>query len=201
MITGSALYKIQANKKTYLLVPFSKEVLSSEKIESNYYNWFHDPVVTKYNSHGLFPYTKKKREAFFQSLEDASDCIVLAILANSNSMYSKKEFIHIGNVSLQSINWTYRSAELAIIIGEWQMHGKGIGTEACKKIIEHGFKKLNMHRIWTGTACSNIPMQKTAEKCGMKHEGYFMDGMFLNGKHENIVLYSILEDEWRKNND
>ena len=27
-------------------------------------DWMHDPEVTKYNSHGLFPYTEEKRKIY-----------------------------------------------------------------------------------------------------------------------------------------
>ena len=197
MITGSAVYTFEANKKKYILIPFGKDFFKESSVKSNNYLWFHDPDVTRHNSHGLFPYTEAKRAAFFNELESSSNLLVLAILAIEDDGY-----LHVGNVSLQGINWIYKSAELAIIIGDTSFHGQGVGSAACKTIIEHGFKKLNLNRIWTGTSETNIGMQRTANKCGMQLEGIFRDGMFLHGKYVDIQCFSILRKEWEAfNND
>ncbi|MCK9282477.1 MAG: GNAT family N-acetyltransferase, partial [Melioribacteraceae bacterium] len=107
---------------------------------------------------------------------------------------------HIGNISLQRINWIYRSAEFAIIIGEKDYWKSGIGFEALTILFKHGFDKLNLHRIWTGTASSNEGMNKLCMKLGMTLEGIFYDGIFLNGKYRNINCYSIMEDHWKQIN-
>ena len=77
-------------------------------------------------------------------------------------------------------------------MGEPDYWGKGYGYKASKKIIEHGFGKLNLHRCWTGTASTNIGMQKLAVKLGFNAEGVFEDGMFLNGSYENIFVYGMI---------
>jgi len=175
-------------------------------MQGNYQQWFHDPNVTRYNSHGLFPYTKNQMQAFLVRLESSSDIVwaVMAKEARSASIKNKtypsddKYFHrHIGNVSLQNINWINRSAEFATIFGEKEYWGKGYCTEAAKLLFEHGFKKLGLHRIWTGTAKTNTGMIEVAKKLGMTREGIFRDGTFLYGKFINVCAYGILEDEWR----
>jgi len=171
-----------------------------------YRQWFHDPDVTKYNSHGLFPYTKEQMAKFLAQLE-SSDNLVWAVMAKPEekgrrfAKYEKHglyylDGLHIGNITLQQINWIYRSAEFACVFGKKNYWGKGYGTEAAKMIFNHGFKRLNLHRIWTGTASTNIGMQKIAGKLGMKKEGVFKEAMFLNGEWIDIVEYGILAKDW-----
>lgn len=174
-----------------LLTPFSWALI--QETESRYVKWFYDKDVTKYNSHGLFPYGKERMEKYLDMCESGKEDIVWAIV-------DKEKYEHIGNISLQRINWIYRSAEFAILIGEKDYWGHGIGLEALMILFHHGFDKLNLHRIWTGTANPNEGMKKLARKLGMGLEGTFKDGIFLDGKYEHIYCYSILEEEWRKTN-
>ena len=181
--------------------PFQKEDMTEQ-----YRQWFHDPDVTKHNSHGLFPYTKEQMAKFLAQLE-SSDNLVWAVMAKPEEKgrgfpkYEKHglyylDGLHIGNITLQQINWIYRSAEFACVFGKKNYWGKGYGTEAAKMIFNHGFKRLNLHRIWTGTASTNIGMQKIAGKLGMKKEGVFKEAMFLNGEWIDIVEYGILAKDW-----
>ena len=43
--------------------------------------------------------------------------------------------------------------------------------EAGSLLIDHGFNKLNLHRIHCGTSSENYAMQKLALKLGMSKEG------------------------------
>jgi [ribosomal protein S5]-alanine N-acetyltransferase len=173
--------------------PFTKEDMTD-----TYFSAFYDQEVTKYNSHGLFPYTEKQKGAFLAQLE-AADNIIWAILKENASQYSGISETHIGNISLQNINWINRSAEFAVVIWNKNYWGKGYCTEAARLLFAHGFNKLNLHRIWTGTAATNIGMQKVAEKLGMKKEGVFRNAAFLNGQYVDVLEYGILRLEWKLN--
>ena len=175
--------------KTKCLELVSLIELVEENYPTNYLSWLNDPEVTKYNHWGLFPYTSLTRDQYIQELKKSNKAIVWACLV---------EGIHIGNFTLQNINYIYRSAEFAVVMGEKEYWNKGYCTEAAKLLFAHGFNRLNLHRIWTGTAATNIGMRKVAEKLGMINEGIFIDAMFLNGEYVNIYEFGITEKEWRQ---
>jgi len=168
-----------------IIRPFTKN-----DVTEKYRNWFQDPEVTKFNAHGLGPMTDEAVQGFIDNLY--KNKIVWAIGEDESS--------HIGNVSLQSINYINRSAEFAIVIGEKLSWEKGIATEVGKLVLAHGFNKLGLHRIWTGTAAVNRGMRKVASNMGMMHEGTFKDGMYLHGRFEDIHCYSILDEDWKSGN-
>ena len=174
--------------KDFDLVSFNPGGLEKFKIKSNYMGWFGDQEVTKYNSHGLFPQSKSEYERFFKKL-DSNELICLAIVDRIKN-------IHVGNVSLQCINWFTRSGELAIVIGEKDYWGLGWGTIALRCLMYHGFMKLNLWRQWSGTALTNIGMIKVFDKLGMEREGTFRDATFLHGKYVDVVNHAVLFDEW-----
>lgn len=167
--------------------PFDESLMTE-----TYFRWFNDMDVIRYNSHGLFPITKTAQQEFLEDIEERRR-IVWAVFAKVTQDVN----IHIGNISLQSFNYVSRSAEFAVVIGEKEFWGKGYAVEALRLLISHGFNKLNLERIWTGTASNNIGMQKVAKKLGMKKEGTFKKAMFLNGEYVDVFNYGILKDDWK----
>ena len=185
--------KIMYETDRLILAPFDREIANG----SDYESWMYDPDVTRYNRWGLFPHSKAKEEAFLDMCESGEEDLVLAIMMKNFDNKYPAAYKHIGNLSLQRINHIYRSAEYAITIGDKNYWVQGIGYEASKLLFHHGFNRLNLHRIYTGTAAINIGMRKLAGKLGMCQEGKFQHGMFLDGKYVDIVTYRIIENEWR----
>jgi [ribosomal protein S5]-alanine N-acetyltransferase len=192
--------------KRLILSPFEKKDITDE-----YLSWFHSPLVTKYNTHGLGKMNHEDAEKY---LDDNPDNIIFGVWIKYdsalpkdqkeqyNSMVrtlSREDFAvkHIGNISLQSINNLNRSAEFACVFGETEYWGKGYATESLKVLIDHGFKRMNLNRIWTGTAATNIGMRGVARKLGMAEEGIFKEGVFLDGKYQDVHVYGLLKSYWR----
>ena len=183
--------------KELSLIPFTEK----DSHDETYRSWFNDVKVTKYNSHGLFPLTGEKFEAFVKGLhkEHIVFKIVITQQLNDASLYGVKfnggdRNIWIGNCSLQSFNWINRSAEFAIVIGNTNFWGRGYAKRALKLLLYHGFNKLNLHRIWTGTTANNIGMQMAAKGLGMRFEGQSIDGVFLDGRYVDVFHYGILKE-------
>lgn len=162
--------------------------LNENDLNSNYINWFNDEEVCKYNGHHRFVNTKEKTIKYIESVNSSTTNLVLAIC-------TKDKNIHIGNVSIQNINYIDSNGEFAIIMGEKDFHGKGLAFESASLIINHAFHSLNLHRIYCGTSNENIPMQKLANKLGMKQEGYLEESMYKNGKYVDILLYGLINNQ------
>jgi RimJ/RimL family protein N-acetyltransferase len=183
------------------LYPFRESDINDE----TYRSWFTNPEVTKYNSHGLFPMTEDRMKSFVHGLN--KDHIVFKIMIktldiekhhSSDHAFGSfpEKFVWIGNCSLQSFNWINRSSEFAIVIGDVTAWGKGYATRCLKLLFEHGFNKLGLNRIWTGTAATNKGMQAVAEAAGMKLEGLSRQGTYLDGEFVDVCHYGILREEW-----
>lgn len=154
-------------------------------IEGPYLAWLNDPEIVKYNSHGRFPKTRNKLTTYINEIEKSQNVLVLAVVDKENNK-------HIGNISLQNINWIDRNAEIAFLLGEKEYQGKGIMLEAGKILINHAFKALNLHRVYCGTSSENIGMQKLAEKLGMKLEGRRKEALFKDANYFDILEYGII---------
>lgn len=159
--------------------------LNEKDIEGNYRDWLNDPEIVQFNSHGRFPMTPEKLAEFVQSSLKSNSSLVLAVI----DLKTQK---HIGNISLQNINWVDRNAEIAFLLGEKEYWGKGVMQEAGQLLIHHGFHSLNLHRIYCGTSSANIGMQKLAEKLKMEKEGVRKEAIYKDGVYFDIVEYGIL---------
>ena len=165
--------------------------LEESDLSSDYFQWFNDQEVSRMNSHGRFPNNIKKMEQYLDYIYSNSALLVLAIIAKDSNT-------HIGNLSLQNIDWIDRNAELAIVSGNSPYRGKGYAKEACAIIVNHGFEQLNLHRIYCGTSEDNIPMQKLAEYVGMKVEGRRRETSFKNGRYVDYIQYGVLDREFQE---
>ncbi len=159
--------------------------LKLSDVEGNYKFWLNDQDIVQYNSHGRFPQTIEKLTNYVNAVQSSNSDLVLAVIDKSNNK-------HIGNISLQSINWIDRNAEIAFLLGEKEYMGKGIMFEAGQLLITHGFKSLNLHRIFCGTSSDNHGMQKLALKLGMNQEGVRNEAIFNKGQYFDIIEYGII---------
>ncbi|KZB66867.1 acetyltransferase [Thalassospira lucentensis] len=161
--------------------------LQQEDIEGSYPSWFEDQEVCAFNSHGKTFKNKEWFRNFYLNL-NAEDQIVWAICHHKDG--------HIGNVSLQGMSFINRNAEFAILIGEKKHWRKSVGLNAAKILLTHGFCKLNLTRIYCGTAETNFGMQKLALNLGMKEEGRRRKHIYLNGKWLDMLEYGVLREEF-----
>ena len=102
----------------------------------------------------------------------------------------------IGICGLIHLDKTNKHAEVAIIIGETELHGKGFGTFALSSLIDYGFKKLNLHRISAEIFEYNTNSIKLFKKLNFKYELTFYDRLWRKGKWWNVYQYSLLKNEY-----
>jgi RimJ/RimL family protein N-acetyltransferase len=104
----------------------------------------------------------------------------------------------IGLVSLIGIDPVHHHAEFHILIGEPAAHGKGIGTEATKAMLRHGFMDLNLHRIFLHVLTTNHAAIHVYEKVGFRGEGTLRQAAFKNGAYHDVYVMGLLQAEWRE---
>jgi ribosomal-protein-alanine N-acetyltransferase len=161
--------------------------LQEADLSGPYPSWFEDQEVCRYNSHGKFARTESWFRRYVESI-NASNAVVWAICHDDDG--------HIGNVSLQALSMIDRTAEFAIILGDRRHWARGAGLLAARQLLEHGFRKLNLHRIYCGTAASNVGMNRLALAMGMQQEGVRRSHLFLEGEWVDVIEYGILRTEF-----
>jgi diamine N-acetyltransferase len=108
-----------------------------------------------------------------------------------------EEWCVVGNTGLFKIDLHNRSAEIGIFIGDKQYWGQGYGVDAMCLMLQHGFNNLNLNRIYLKVYETNQRGIRCYEKSGFVLEGRLRQAQFLNGKYIDMLLMSVIKDEWQ----
>ena len=104
----------------------------------------------------------------------------------------------IGHVGLYNIDHRVRKAEFGILIGDPDFHGKGIGKQVTAEMLSYGFEQLNLVRISLSVLDSNARAFAMYERLGFTVEGRLRADDFRDGRHQDVVLMSVLSHEWQR---
>jgi RimJ/RimL family protein N-acetyltransferase len=165
------------------------KLLSLEDV-SPFYDWINDDMSIKYSL------------SLFQSLhsKDHIDNWFLSVV-NDSKNFNRGIFLNdsnklIGYTGICNISKANRSGEYFIFIGDRNEWGKGIGTQVTKLILAIGFGKLGLNRIMLTVSEPNFAAIKAYENAGFKVEGRMRKACFRDNQFHDMLLMSILEDEW-----
>jgi ribosomal-protein-alanine N-acetyltransferase len=76
--------------------------------------------------------------------------------------------------------------------------GRGLMTEAVVRIINFGFRTMQLNRIQARCEAANIASARVMEKAGMRFEGVLREHEYSKGRYLDIVICSILRREWEE---
>ncbi|OGY44797.1 MAG: hypothetical protein A2729_02835 [Candidatus Buchananbacteria bacterium RIFCSPHIGHO2_01_FULL_39_14] len=154
--------------------------------------WLKDREVTKFLAiYELPPPALKEEIEWIKEARRDKNNLRLAITTTEGKL--------IGSIGLNKIDRYHRRAEYGIFIGDQRYWGQGYGTEAGKLIIDYGFKKLKLHRIYLRFIAYNIRGQKSYKKIGFKLEGRQRDHTFRDGAWHDEVMMGILKSDILEN--
>lgn len=102
----------------------------------------------------------------------------------------------VGAIGL-TIDVRFNKAELGYWTGRpyWN---KGYATEAAKAAVEFGFSDLRLNRIYARHLARNPSSGRVMEKIGMQQEGIARQDLMKWEKYEDMVLYGILLEDWKR---
>lgn len=136
------------------------------------------------------PYEDGMAEAWIETHAEAfekGESITFAIVL-------KQENMLIGAIGL-AVNPDHDRAELGYWIGKpyWS---NGHATEAGRAVLEYGFTKRNLNRIYASHLSRNPASGKVMQKLNMRHEASYRQHVKKWGHYEDLEVYGILRDEF-----
>jgi len=149
-----------------------------------------DPEVYRYMLFG--PHTVEETKNFVKrAIASKSDeprlDYVLAIVESKTGKL-------IGNCWIHVTSLTHRTGRVGYSLNK-NYWGNGYGTEVARALVEFGFSKLRLHRIYATCAPENIASARILEKIGMRQEGRIREHKWTKGRWRDSLLYAILEKE------
>jgi len=148
------------------------------------WRWLNQPEIFQ-RIGVLAPISKSRQEAWFEQMDKQNDKFVFAICLSQGDE-------HIGNLSLDTIDYRHRTARLSIFIAESDQRGGGFGSRAIKLLLQYAFDFLNLNRVWCKVTDDADNLPAFYEKLGFQIEGKMRQHEFIDGKYVDKIILGIL---------
>lgn len=148
------------------------------------FRWINDRDTVVFNA-PFRPVARADHERWFEAIRQAPDVRIFAIVERAGPRV-------VGTCQLLNISAAHRSAELQIRIGEPDARDRGLGTQAVRLLLQHGFTELRLHRIALTVRADNLRAIRAYEKCGFAREGLLRDAAFIEGRYVDLVCMAAL---------
>jgi RimJ/RimL family protein N-acetyltransferase len=158
--------------------------------------WINDPRIRTYLDTRVFPLSQLAEDAWIRrfgvppSGGTANDVVV--------SFGRKGEDGIIGTSGLHGINWIARHAEWGILIGDPADWNRGYGREVARRMLSYAFASLNLNRVHLRVNTGNAGGIRAYEAAGFVREGSMRQASWVNGHYEDLVMMSVLRDDWMR---
>ncbi len=152
------------------------------------WKWINDPRVTGGMGTSV-PKSMHEEEKWYEGIQKSEKRKIFAIQTGKK---------HIGNISLENIDYRNRKATLGIMIGEPDYWNKGCGTDAVKTLLSLAFNEMNLHKVYLYVFPSNKIAIGRYKKCGFEKEGLVRDHVFKQGKYQDLLLMSVITKGGKK---
>jgi RimJ/RimL family protein N-acetyltransferase len=160
--------------------------LTIEDASTDYLSWMNDYDIVKYTESRHMVHTMESLRGFILHVNNEYNYCFAII-----DILSEK---HIGNIKIGNIHPIYRYADVGLIIGNKNFHGKGVATEALKLCIEFAFTHLQLHRLYAGIYDVNIGSIKAFEKAGFIREGCEKEKCLFEGRRVDTYIYGLINN-------
>jgi RimJ/RimL family protein N-acetyltransferase len=103
----------------------------------------------------------------------------------------------LGYLDIDGILWAHKNAWLALVIGERERWGQGLGREAMRLALWFAFDELNLHRVQLTAFADNERAIRLYEGMGFAREGTLREFLLRDGRRVDMYVYGLLSDVWR----
>jgi len=102
-----------------------------------------------------------------------------------------------GLIELREIDHIHSQGELSSWL-KMEAWGRGYMSEAVQALVGYGFENIGLNRLYAYHMLRNPATDRVLEKNGFKQEGLLRQRVRKWGIFEDVALWAILRNEWRK---
>ena len=113
------------------------------------------------------------------------------------SIIEKESQKIVGDLGLHFWDKENKQVEIGCTLNK-KYQNKGYATESLRTVINYLFAGLNKHRIFASIDPNNENSIRLFERIGFRKEAHFVESLFINGKWEDDLIYSLIEKDWEK---
>lgn len=124
-----------------------------------------------------------------KSIEDNRNIYLAVCILDSDEL--------VGYTSINNIDLRNQKAEWGgTIIGNKSLWGKGIASEAARQMLIYLFEQYPIHKCYAYCLEEHHVTKKMFLSLGFNQDGLLRDEVFKNGEFKNLLVFSILRDEF-----
>jgi RimJ/RimL family protein N-acetyltransferase len=113
----------------------------------------------------------------------------------SLAVVTRDHNVLIGGCRISIVDERHREGSIGYILNK-KYWGRGFGTELARALLNFGFEKLTLHRIYATCDIANAASAHVMEKNGMLREGCLREYRLQGNKWGDEFIYSVLDHEW-----
>ncbi|KMS73413.1 acetyltransferase [Streptomyces leeuwenhoekii] len=147
-----------------------------------------DPEVVRFTFEPSTELTLEHLRSWYGSRSAAPDRLDLAVTDRVTGEL-------LGEAVLYEWDPAARACAFRTLLGP-RGRGRGIGTEATRLIVGHGFERLGLHRVSLEVYGHNHRARRVYEKAGFVVEGVRREAAWRDGGWVDEVLMAVLDHEW-----
>jgi len=151
-------------------------------------DWRNDENIFKFNSQFILLNMFQQKKWFNIINSKKSDRIMFMVFLKNRP---------VGVCGLIHIDRVNHSADVALILGEQKIHGKGVGTKVLKKLVEYGFHKLYLNRIGADIIEVNEKSLGLFKKLNFQEEVINRESHWRYGKWWDMYKLSLLRQDYK----
>ena len=149
--------------------------LEDSDVDDEYLSWLNNPEVTRHLETGRSSVSLSDLRKYLERFQNSTTDFIFAIVDQESGK-------HIGNVTLNRINWSHQTADTGLMIGRKEFWGRGYAFEAWSLLLEYAFEVLGLRKIIAGAVVGNVPSMVVLKKLGFKVEGRLRQEFVMNGE-------------------
>lgn len=134
-------------------------------------------------------FTREEVISFFRQALQERDRAFFLIVAPDGRI--------VGESVINEMDRALRCANFRIGLFHAAERGRGLGTWATELTRDFAFENLHLHRLTLDVYSFNPGAERVYAKAGFKREGVLRDAVMDGSRYADVILMSILEDEWR----
>ena len=100
----------------------------------------------------------------------------------------------VGGVNL-GVHELHETAEMGYALARSQWN-RGLTPEAARAVIDWGFERYGLHKVWAFADLRNRRSWRVMEKLGMTREGVLRDHLKTRDERVDCIYYGVLRGEW-----
>lgn len=128
---------------------------------------------------------------------------IAAVLADSDrrGWVITQKRAPVGLLTLTGLSAPHRRAEWGWYVGDAAARGRGVGRAAQALGLDKAFNELGLEKVWAEVLADNDAALKAQSAAGFRREGYLRRHVLKDGVFRDVVLLSILSQEWAERRD